>query len=284
MSHEKRGINMEEIRDFFYHLQGQNALNYHKHAHNDCYEVLQICSGDGVMMVGDKLYPMQHGALYFISGMDIHCSAPQNTENYIRNTINISEDYVNQLAKQMECSQLVEELFLRDGGTCIQLGEREVELVDTEFIKIEGNQKKNTVYSKLNISLSLFKILQLAHTSKDRRTSPITSQVSTVMDYINRNIEKKLTLDSISKEVHISKFYLCHIFKETTQMTVQDYILLRRISIAKKSLLHTQLPLSEIALACGFSSFSYFSKVFREYEGVSPSTFRKQYALQHTQI
>ena len=272
---------MEEIHDFFYHLQGQNALNYHKHVHTNCYEILYVCSGDGIMMVKDKLYPLRQGTLYLINGMDLHCSTPQNAENYIRNTINISEKFVNTLAEHTGSTKLIEDLFLCDGGSCLQLEEQDAEIIDTEFIKIDENLKKPTAYSKLNISLSVFRIVQLAHASKNLHTTPISNQVSAVMDYINRNIEKKITLDTICKEVHISKFYLCHLFKDVTQMTIQDYILLRRLSIARKKLLYTQMSLSEISMTCGFSSFSYFSKVFKQYEGVSPSTFRKQHPPYH---
>ena len=68
------------------------------------------------------------------------------------------------------------------------------------------------------------------------------------------------------------------LFKETTGMTITDYILSKRIAAAKKRLAYTNDPLSLIAMECGFSSFAYFSKIFKEKNGLSPRDFRKMSA------
>ena len=85
-------------------------------------------------------------------------------------------------------------------------------------------------------------------------------------------------LEDLCDRLHISRFYLCHTFKKATGMTIFDYILLMRLSKAKRLLQETQLQASEIAMQTGFSSFSYFSKKFREQEEITPLQYRKNYS------
>ncbi len=58
-------------------------------------------------------------------------------------------------------------------------------------------------------------------------------------------------------------------------MTFSEYVLKRRITLAKKLLTTTSLPISGIAIQCGFQQPSYFCTSFKKVEGVSPSTFLK---------
>ena len=117
-------------------------------------------------------------------------------------------------------------------------------------------------------------ILYAGHSKREEQPLTTDSRVSRMLDYINKNLSQSISLDDICAHVHVSRYYLCHMFKKTVGMTVFEYILSRRLSIARRYLLDTDMTLSQIASSVGFSSFSYFSKAFREYEGMTPSKFR----------
>ncbi len=264
---------MKEIIDFKYRDIGKDDLNNKKHSHGNCYEMLFVRSGNGVIMVKDKLFHIKPGGLYFINGMDIHCSVPEVPEDYTRSKLIIDSNYINRIAEATGLSEAVEDLFIKNGGLYIKSSETEA--IDAEFLKIDASLRSETMYTRAQVTAALLHIFALAHSDKSMHSQAISNNVSSVLDYINNRIEQKITLDEISANVHMSKYYMCHIFKKTIQMTVSEYILSRRISIAKKKLLYTSLPISEIALSSGFSSFAYFSKIFREHEGVTPKEFRK---------
>ena len=95
------------------------------------------------------------------------------------------------------------------------------------------------------------------------------------LEYINNNLNSVFSLEDICEHIRVSKYYLCHKFKKIVGMTVGDYVLSRRISVARKYLRGSDITISEVAEKVGFSSFSYFSKIFKQYEGVTPSEFRK---------
>lgn len=87
---------------------------------------------------------------------------------------------------------------------------------------------------------------------------------------------KNLTIDEICKKAHLSKFHFCRLFKNTTGRTVMEYVLETRIVMAKNMLLNEKLSVTEISNRCGFSSISYFSRVFKEKTGVTPLDYKKQ--------
>lgn len=270
---------MKGIADFKYKERGKDVLNNKEHSHNNCYELLQIWSGEGVVMVKNKLYPIKSGSVYFINGMDIHCSVPKDPNQYVRSKLIISSEYINHIAELTESFPIIEDLFIKHGGMCIELSQNETAVIDEAFLKIRDNLSENTMYTNANVAAALFEIFTFAHGNKNTYNPALSNKISDVLQYINRNIENKITLEEICNYVHASKYYLCHIFKETTHMTILEYILFRRISIAKKLLVYTDKSLSDIAMTAGFSSFSYFSRMFHTCEHITPSEFRKQNAI-----
>jgi len=96
-------------------------------------------------------------------------------------------------------------------------------------------------------------------------------------NYIKKNCADKLSLDSLAKEVFLSKSYLSSIFKKETGMSLTAYITKVRVEKSKKLLLEKNASLAVISDQCGFKDQSYFTKVFKKETGVSPKHFRNNY-------
>ena len=96
-------------------------------------------------------------------------------------------------------------------------------------------------------------------------------------NYIRKNCANKLSLDSLAKEVYLSKSYLSSIFKKETGVSLTDYITKVRIEKSKKLLLEKNTSLAVISGQCGFRDQSYFTKVFKKLTGVSPKHYRSNY-------
>ena len=95
--------------------------------------------------------------------------------------------------------------------------------------------------------------------------------------YVKRNCAEKLSLDSLAREVYLSKSYLSSIFKKETGMSLTAYITKVRVEKSKKMLLEDNTSLALISSQCGFKDQSYFTKVFKKETGVSPKRFRDNY-------
>ena len=264
---------MQEIIDFNYKERGKDNFINKKHTHTYHYEILHICSGSGVIMVNDQLFPIQENTVVFINGIDLHCSVPEDATKYVRSKLVISNTFIQNVAEITGASEVIHDLFVKNNGICIKLRPDETALIDSEMRRIKDNINKNNLYEKTHIMLSVFKILLCAHENINHNASPLDNKMSDILQYLNNNIDRKITLDELCSCFHVSKCYLCHSFKKTTGLTIFDYILARRISIAKRKLIFSDESLAEIALSTGFSSFSYFSKVFKKVEGISPSDY-----------
>ena len=98
-----------------------------------------------------------------------------------------------------------------------------------------------------------------------------------ITNHIKKNCAEKLSLDSLAREVFLSKSYLSSIFKQETGMSLTAYITKVRVEKSKKMLLEDTIGLAAIAGQCGFKDQSYFTKVFKKETGVSPKKFRNMY-------
>jgi len=100
--------------------------------------------------------------------------------------------------------------------------------------------------------------------------------MASAIEYINSNISYEITIEEICRAVHMSKYYFCRQFKKHTGMTVMKYILKTRIVLAKSELKKTNLSITETSDKYGFSSTSYFCRVFKAEENCSPLQYRKR--------
>ena len=93
---------------------------------------------------------------------------------------------------------------------------------------------------------------------------------------LETNFASRLNLDELAGQVHVSRYYLPHIFKRATGYTLREYLTLCRISFACQQLTDSDKPIREIAELSGFHDMSNFSRSFRKMIGSSPSDFRKK--------
>ena len=99
--------------------------------------------------------------------------------------------------------------------------------------------------------------------------------VERVEAYMRRNLHRELNHKDLSKEFHISTSQLSRIFKNSTGLTLSKYLFQLRINKAKQLLLESSLPISEISMMVGYTSFSHVSLVFRQEIGVTPGDYRR---------
>lgn len=103
------------------------------------------------------------------------------------------------------------------------------------------------------------------------------SVLNKIQNYLERFYREPITIDDLCVFCNCSRSYISHIFKRNMGQNVNQYINALRIHEAQILLRHTKLSITEIALSVGFSSSNYFSNVFREICGESPSVYRKSY-------
>ena len=86
---------------------------------------------------------------------------------------------------------------------------------------------------------------------------------------------EEFTLEKLSKQVNINKYYLVHMFKKDFGVTPIEYLINKRIEQSKYYLKKTALSISHIAMIVGYKDQYYFSTIFKRRVGMSPSEYRK---------
>ncbi|MCU5772847.1 AraC family transcriptional regulator [Erwiniaceae bacterium BAC15a-03b] len=95
------------------------------------------------------------------------------------------------------------------------------------------------------------------------------------MAWIEDQLDQPLTLAELALQAGLSEFHFARMFKQSTRLAPHQYVMQRRMAKAEQLVRNTQLPLTEIALACGFNSASHFSNRFKTVFGYAPSLLRR---------
>lgn len=109
--------------------------------------------------------------------------------------------------------------------------------------------------------------------SSDQALS-LPSTVQEIRSYLDENYAKRITLDDLANQFFLSPCYIQKIFKRYTNQSPTEYLIYLRIAKAKELMRSTHLPLNEVALAVGIDSYSYFIRLFKKYEGMTPREYQ----------
>ncbi|WP_346828218.1 AraC family transcriptional regulator [Serratia inhibens] len=96
-----------------------------------------------------------------------------------------------------------------------------------------------------------------------------------VKEYIEQHLDKPLLLADLAAQAGLSEFHFARMFKHDTGLAPHQFVMRTRLQQAEKLLRHSLLPLTQIALECGFSSASHFSNRFKAAYGFAPMQMRQ---------
>ena len=98
--------------------------------------------------------------------------------------------------------------------------------------------------------------------------------VCEIIKYIDKNINKKITIDNLVNEFHFNRYYIMKLFKKELNISIINYINYKRIFNSLKQLQITKDSILKIALDNGFYSQEYYSEMFHKLVGISPVKYK----------
>lgn len=146
---------------------------------------------------------------------------------------------------------------------------------------IKESQNKEIAYDYY-ITANIYMIIAILHrknflsVEENLVDFQIIERIIPTLEYIDERYNEKLTLASLANQLHMNKDYFCRLFKKATGTTVTDYINFVRVCKAEE-LLQTDLNVSDVCYTVGFSSLSYFNRIFKKYKLCSPSVYKRIY-------
>ena len=154
------------------------------------------------------------------------------------------------------------------------------EAVKTLFenaIRYQYAPSLNDQLSCVNSLLEIFHLLTLQHQTSFSYQNSKTKLMEKAIFYIKAHLEEDLSLEKVAAYAMLSPTYFHNAFKQFTGQTLHDFVEKNRIEKAKSLLANTDMSLSEIAFACGFSSQSYFSYSFKRRMKMTPREYSLKY-------
>lgn len=118
--------------------------------------------------------------------------------------------------------------------------------------------------------------------SKSEHTSENTDyeRLKSILSYIHNHYSEKITLDSLSNEIHLCPSECCRYFKKHMGCTIFEYINNYRLSESTALLISSEyIPISAIAYEYGFGSTSYYIDKFKKKTGITPLAYRKAHTI-----
>lgn len=117
-------------------------------------------------------------------------------------------------------------------------------------------------------------ITSLSNTSEPAFIHPFVNKAQT---YITENLHQPITLEEVAQAIPCSSSYLTQLFQKELNTSIQTYICREKMTYAEQLLTYTDLSISEITSILGYSSQSYFGKVFKKFSNYSPLHYRMHF-------
>ncbi len=259
-----------------FHINDKN-FDYESHSH-DFHKIIFCIRGYVTYIMEGKTYFLKANDMLLVPKNQIHRSKTQGDEEYERIVIWIKDEYL-----QMFCSK---GLTLADcfNNICRQkflsLNESKIQKIFSYINKIELSEKsdafgceivKDTYFLRLMVDIN-----RLVSEQESEETSYVSDpKFDEIIRYINMNITRELTVDSISSKFFISRSYFMHRFKEVTGYSVHNYITEKRlIRVVEK--LKRGVPVLEAAHESGFKDYTVFYRNFKKMYGYCPNETGKK--------
>ncbi len=152
------------------------------------------------------------------------------------------------------------------------------ELILDEFYHWDASSERMVSNYLMQVLVTLERMLDGGFTGIKSRVvekRPACFTVYQVVRYIDREYQNIPNVKSIADKLSYSEYYLAHLFKQKTGITIRDYLIEKKITYACELLKTTRMSMGGIAEQLNFASAHCFRRVFKQQIGMSPSDYKK---------
>ena len=269
--YEKRGYLLENFRLF--HLRSEYGEKMDFHYHEFC-KLLFLVSGQGSYFVDGKRYLLSAGDIVLIGSRSVHKPELSEGTAYERIIIYVSPEYLQKMSAP-DCDLL--SLFSGENGHVLRLKEQRRRAVFALASKLEQDLENDSFGRAVLSQADLLQLLvELGRSMADspaslpRPSMTENRRVLEIMEYLNQNLAEEIDIDQLAEQFFISKFYMMRLFQRETGTTIYSYLTQKRLLKARE-LMDAGMRATESCYACGFHSYSSFTRAYGKYFGTTPT-------------
>jgi AraC-like DNA-binding protein len=270
------GITLERV------VRNEELVMADMHFHPE-FEIYYMFNGERYYFIENKTYHIRKGCLVLIDSMHIHKTSVLGKNYHDRFLIELNAEPFSSFFQNISGISLAE--FFARYSCVLELDEQARNWIERRFNDImDESEKKLDGYSTF-IMMKIAEILLFVRRFHSDRVIPPNLSMSNkakhqlineIASFITQSETRIESLDDICNRFFISKSYLCRIFKEVTGLTVQDYINIHSVKRAQQLLEQIDLSIADISHILGYSSLTYFGRVFKKYTETTPLKYRKK--------
>lgn len=268
ISTEKTGYLDQEFRLFHIKDQTKRTFAYHYH---DFHKVIIFLSGKAAYHIEGKSYYLRPWDILLVNRHAIHKPEIDFSVPYERFVLWIRDDLAQ--TDLLRCFQKAIDrsfnLIRLDSGTQEKLKqllyELEAALKDEKF----GSDLLGTaLFTQFMVYVNrIFLEKQYIY---DTRSYSSDSQIEELLRYINHNLTEDLSIETLARKYYLSKYHMMRKFKEETGYTIHNYIVSKRLLLARTQIAEGT-PVLKAAQLSGFSDYTTFSRAYKKQFGSAPS-------------
>lgn len=248
------------IEDYIYKNDCIN-LNWPTHFHNS-YELFCVMKGESCLNIENKTYTVKANEIAFIAPNQVHS---WETTKYTKSFVLIfSENYIKSFHQQY-ADKIPEN-----------------PIIDMPFLGQMHDAIINTT-DKYHLKSILYYVVSLLNqgTHFIERKNACSVFIHDTILYIQKNFKETITLQTLSAYLGYGYSYTSSLISQSFHKSFSELVCEYRVSLAMDLLSNTDLPISDISLACGFNSIRSFNRNFSKQMGLTPSEIRSSGDLLH---
>ena len=103
------------------------------------------------------------------------------------------------------------------------------------------------------------------------------AMIADVLRYVEVHYSETIKIEEVSETINVNYCYFCRLFKKATGKTFVEYLNHYRVMVAQRKLLEQHKNITDVMFETGFSSHSYFNRIFKQHSGLAPSAYRAKH-------
>ncbi len=268
-----RELLYENRTDEFYcreAISQNRKLSVRPHLHKHL-ELVALFEGEVTAVIDSREYFMKAGDVLLTFPHQVHSFRADNTERYLLFILDpeLIPEYSDQLLLSLPNSPLIPRLLERKPYI------KEIFCALPNVSGRKGREHPFCETTRRGYLLALFGEL-LSEMSIAPTSGADATVLREIIDYCMRNYTSDLSLSVLETELHISKYYISHLFSERMKVRFNDYINSFRVSAACRYLEQSNKSVTEISRIVGFNTLRTFNRAFAKQVGTTPSAYKKQ--------
>lgn len=261
---------------FFTHLISKDDFGRHMH---DFYEIVYITDGEAQHEVGKRKDTLYMGDVVIIPPHQYHCWLREADSVFTHRDLVVSTDLFKEICDFLS-PDFYDSIFTTDAYLKFKLNKSSLQYFESIFSTFSFEHGRTGQNSKSNLSTTKAALASLlSNLITNKKNSKHPQWFETLLEQMHNPDAIKLGLSEILKSVSYNHIYLCRVFKKYIGKTMTDYFNEIRLEYAKLYLISTTKTITGISEELGFSSYTYFYKVFKAQYGVLPKEYRKKHFL-----